>query len=124
VSRALRNHIPRRFRNHAGARGRWYRTQLGVLEERFGPFDAFTREYAADVAKLWCEWHSDTRALEVAERERAHGKGRRPNTAAIRALKKRAGLSRGTYEAALKRLEDFAANRPAGDLLLAMRDAR
>lgn len=100
------------FGSHAGARGRWYAGHYAALVAKFGPFDPMVRQFAGSVAALWSEWRSDTVAVEEAERARRNGKGRRPSVQAVARLKKRAGLSWGSYDAALRRLEGMAADRP------------
>jgi hypothetical protein len=112
MSRALRNGVPRMFTNHKGAKGSWFRDHYRALEQRLGAFDSVCREYAGAVAALWCEFRTDTLALESAEKARNEGQGRRPSTQAIARLKKRAALSWGSYDAALRRLEDLMAKRP------------
>jgi hypothetical protein len=111
MSRALRNGMPRMFSNHKGARGHWFREHYRALEQRLGTFDSVCREYAGAVAALWCEFRSDTLALEAAEKARDEGQGRRPSAQMIARLKKRAALSWGSYDAALRRLEELMAKR-------------
>jgi hypothetical protein len=110
--RALSNRMPRAFASHRGVKGGWFRAQYSALEQRLGAFDSVCREYAGAVAVLWCEFRADTLALEAAEDARHGGKGRRPSTQAIARLKKRAALSWGSYDAALRRLEELMAKRP------------
>lgn len=112
MSRALRGGLPRMFRNHLNVRGVWYREHYKALDQRLGPFDQVSREYAGAVAALWCEFRGDTLALEAAELARREGQGRRPSTQAIARLKKRAALSWGSYDQALVRLEALTVNRP------------
>jgi hypothetical protein len=100
------------FRNHLNVRGVWYREHYKALDQRLGPFDQVSREYAGAVAALWCEFRGDTLALEAAELARREGQGRRPSTQAIARLKKRAALSWGSYDQALVRLEALTVNRP------------
>jgi len=108
VGRRLRGAVPRMFKSHTGARGHWYREHYRALQQKHGPFDPVAREYAGAVAAWWVEFRTDTLALESAEQERREGKGRRPSTSAVARLKKRAGLSWGSYDAALRRLELLA----------------
>lgn len=112
MSRSLRHGLPRMFRSHKGHKGHWFREHYRALETRLGAFDPVCRDYAGGVAALWCEYRSDTFALEQAETARLEGKGRRPSNQAIARLKKRAALSWGSYDAALRRLEDLMAKRP------------
>lgn len=112
MSRALRSGAPRLLRRHDGAPGRWYDAQFRALAERFGPFDAFTRQYAGLVAAAWVGYRQATERLADATRTRQEGRGRRPNLATIRALEKRVGLAQSSYDAALRRLEELSAKRP------------
>jgi hypothetical protein len=111
MSRALRSGAPRMFGRHEGAAGRWYHAQYQALVERFGPFDAITRSYAAGAAVLWVEFQKATRGLKAAEEARRDGKGRRPNAAAVERLKRRQGLSWQSYDQAVRRLEELAVPR-------------
>lgn len=111
MSHALPSGVPRMFRNHAGLAGRWFREHYTALEQRLGPFDPVSRQYAGAAAALWVTFRQDTTALDEAERARRQGKGRRPSTSAIARLKKRQGLSWQSYDAALRRLEELAARR-------------
>jgi hypothetical protein len=111
MSRRLRG-VPRMFRSHAGAKGRWFREHYRALDARLGPFDSVCREYAAGTCVMLCEFKTDTLALEAAEHARRDGHGRRPSTQAIARLKKRTALSWGSYDAALRRLEELVAKRP------------
>jgi len=111
MSRALRGGLPRMYRRHTGARGRWFRLHYQALEARLGPFDKVTSHYAGAAAVLWCEFRQDILALESAEQLRQDGKGRRPSVQSIARLKKRAALTWGSYDAALRRLEELARNR-------------
>lgn len=124
MSRALTGRMPRMFRSHQGQRGAWFREAYRGLEARLaGPFDAVTRQYAAGVSALWVEWRSDKLAQEEAERARQAGRGRRPSVQEIARLKKRAALSWGSYDAALRRLEELAAKRPAQSFAEAIANA-
>ena len=109
------------FKSHLNVRGVWYREHFKALDQRLGPFDQVTREYAGAVAALWCEFRSDTLALEAAERTRREGQGRRPSTQGIARLKKRAALSWGSYDQALVRLEALTATRPRSTFADAVR---
>ena len=113
------------FKSHGGARGRWFREQFGALEARFGLFDSVARHYAAGVAVLWCDFRQDTLALEEAENARRKGRGRRPSTQAVARLKRRQGLSWGSYDSALRRLEELMVTRGTRrpDPLAAVREA-
>lgn len=111
MSRALRGGLPRMFRSHLNVRGVWYREHYKALDQRHGPFDKVTREYAGAVAALWCEFRGDTLTLESAEQARREGHGRRPSSQAIARLKKRAALSWGSYDAALRQLFELATHR-------------
>ena len=124
MSRALRGGAPRMFGNHHGAAGKWYSQHYAALLKQLGPFDGVTRAYAGAAAALWVTFKQDTQALIDAERARRQGRGRRPSTQAIARLKKRQGLSWGSYDAALRRLEVLAAQRkPQSDPLAAVRRA-
>lgn len=123
MSRALRGGLPRMFKHHSGVRGGWFRQHYRALDHRLGPFDQVGREYAGAVAALWCEFRGDTLALEAAVEARQSGQGRRPSTQAIARLKKRAGLSWGSYDAALSRLEALAKTPRRGARSLAERMA-
>src|SRR5438093_12648356 len=122
MSRALAGGLPRMFQRHSGVKGHWFRSHFRALEQRLGPFDPVTRQYAGAAAVLWCEFRRDTLALEEAEAARREGKGRRPSTSAIARLKKRAALTWGSYDAALRRLEELAAKtRPRASFAEAAR---
>lgn len=125
VGRPLAGNIPRMFRRHRGPRGYWFRAHYRALEGKHGPFDPVTREYAGAVAAWWVEFRGDELALEEADHARREGKGRRPSTSAIARLKKRAGLSWGSYDAALKRLEELTKRNEhrGGDPLAAVQAA-
>lgn len=112
MSRALSGGLPRMFSSHKGAKGHWFREHFRAIEMRLGSFDPVCRDYAGGVAALWCEYRTDVLSLEVAETARADGHGRRPSVQAIARLKKRAALSWGSYDAALRRLEELMAKRP------------
>ena len=120
MSRPLRRGVPRVFRSHAGERGHWFRSQYRALEERLGPFDGLTRQFAASCSALYVEWRSDVRAEEEADRARREGKGRRPSAAVLARLKKRAGLSWQSYDGSLRRLEELAGRKPAQTPLAAL----
>jgi hypothetical protein len=111
MSRALRCGAPRLLGYHGGVTGRWFQAQYVALERRLGPFDPILRNYAGAIAALWVTFRQDATALQDAERARRQGRGRRPSTQAISRLKKRQGLSWGSYDAALRRLEELAAQR-------------
>jgi len=64
MSRALRGGLPRMFKRHSGARGRWFREHYRALEQRLGPFDAVSRDYAGAAAVLWCEFRTDSCSLK------------------------------------------------------------
>ena len=112
MSRALRGGAPRMLGRHDGAAGRWYHAHYRALAQQLGPFDDVTRAYAGSTAALFVTFKRDTEALVDAERARHAGKGRRPSNQAIARLKKRQGLSWGSYDAALRRLQEMAASRP------------
>lgn len=99
------------FASHSGKRGRLYQAQFAALRERYGPFDAVARCNAAAAAVLWVEFQTATAAVQAAEDVRARGKGRRPSAAGIEKLKRRQGLSWGSYQQAERRLEELAARR-------------
>lgn len=117
MSHALPSGAPRMFRNHAGARGVWFRECFRALEKRLGPFDtdAVLRHYAGAASVLWCEFRTDTFAVERAEDERRTGRGRRPSVQAVARLKKRAALTWNSYDSAVQRLEALAAGRARHD---------
>jgi hypothetical protein len=123
--RALQGGAPRMFGRHDGASGRWYQEHYRALLQRFGPFDALVRSYAAGAAVLWVEFQKATRALKTAEETRMKGKGRRPNAGAVERLKRRQGLSWQSYDQSIRRLEELTSGRRSapGDPLAAVRRA-
>ena len=112
MSKRLRCGAPRMFRSHAGIRGRWFADHYAALDEKHGPFDRMTREFAGSVAALYVAWRVDTREAEEVDRQRREGKGRRPSAQMVNRAKKRAALSWGSYAAALAKLESMANERP------------
>jgi hypothetical protein len=100
------------FRRHSGRQGVWYRVHYAALETRLGPFDPAMRLYAGGASALWVTWRLDSDAAEEASQARQEGRGRRPSAQAVARLKKRAALSWGSYDAALRRLEGMAEHRP------------
>jgi len=118
MSRALRSGAPRLYGRHDGARGRAFHVQFKALEARYGPFDPLTRQYAAGAAVQWAEFQASSRDLQAAELARATGRGRRPSAALIARLKRRQGLAWGSYDQAVRRVEELAVRtkRP-GDAL-------
>jgi hypothetical protein len=123
MSRALRSGAPRMLGRHNGAAGRWYDVHYRALSERLGPFDPLSREAAGMTASAWVTYRQATKRLTEATSDRETGRGRRPSAAAIRALEKRQGLAQGSYDAALRRLEELCKHRPT-DLDAFFRGAR
>src|SRR5437870_11707474 len=123
MSRRLRGDAPRMFARHDRAAAQWYGRHFRELADKLGPFDSVTRTYAGAVAALWVTFRRDTITLEDAQRARQAGRGRRPSTSAIIRLEKRQGLSWGSYDAALRRLEELSASRSNHDPLAAVRHA-
>ena len=96
-----------------------------ALAQRYGPFDAFSRQYASSVAALFVEYRSATEALHDAQRQRREGKGRRPNQQMIDRLQKRAGLCWDSYDRALTKLQELSrAHQAATDPLGVLLDGR
>lgn len=91
---------------------------LAAAAERFGRFDAYTRDYAESVAALRDAWLAADAAVREAQRRRREGRGRRPSLAQIARLQRRAGLAWQSYDGALRRLEELASGngRPPDDL--------
>ena len=85
-----------------------FRRECQALEKRLGPFDDVTLQYAVGVVTFSLAFQSDSKARQRAELARTLGKGRRPTVAAIERLKRREGLSWGSYDQAMKRLEELA----------------
>ena len=113
MSHALRSGAPRILGSHDGSRGRWFDAQYRALEAKYGPFDRFTKQYAAGVAANFVEFRGASEALHKAQVQRKVGKGRRPNQLAISRLQKRAGMSWQSYDQSLQRLEALCQRKPS-----------
>jgi hypothetical protein len=114
MSHALSRHVPRVYADHRRPDGREYRRHFLELTERYGPLDGVARSFASGVARLWVGYLQDSAAVDAAVRAREVGTGRRPSVALIARLRKRQGLSWGSYDSGLKRLEELAGDRPRG----------
>jgi len=114
MARALRSGAVRLLGRHDGAPGRAFDAQYRALTARGLVPDAMTRQYGSAVAALWVDWQAAERTLAEAQRQRRVGRGRRPSAAGIARLQKRVGLAWGSYDAALRRLEELAQRNGAG----------
>jgi len=110
--------------NHGGAAGKWYDSHYRALRQRFGPFDEITRQYVGGVAVLWVQFREVMVAVKVAQEARANGKERRPSASAVERLRRRQGLAWGSYDQAVRRLEELSAkSNGSGDPLANVRRA-
>jgi hypothetical protein len=100
---------------HGGATGRLFRVAFDALAETFSLTTPFLKLEASRAAAAWVRWVAAQRALAAAQRERAHGKGRRPGAREIERLARRAGLEDTSYSAAVARLEQLAAKNGHGE---------
>lgn len=116
MTRRLRGGAPRAYADHRGTTGRLYAAHYAALVERFGPFDELGRDYAGAVAALWVAFRLATEGVKAAEAQRAKGKGRRPSAAGVERLRRRQGLAWGSYDQAVRRLEQLAGDRKAPSL--------
>jgi membrane-bound lytic murein transglycosylase B len=108
----LKGGAPRLLGHHGGAMGKAYRRVYDALESEFGPFTVLQRLEAGRVAVCYVQLEAATNALVDAQRQRRHGKGRRPNLEQIERLARRQGLADGSYSQALDKLKELtAANR-------------
>jgi hypothetical protein len=83
------------------------RAYFQSLATKYGPFDTPTRAYAQAVASMWGVFAQATEDLNVAEVKRQTGRGRVPPVAAIERLRRRQALAFGSWDQALRRLEDL-----------------
>lgn len=112
MARALRSGARRVLGNHGGARGKSFDAHYRALRARLGPFDGVTRDYASATAAAFVAYLDAEVAVTRATRLRDGGRGRRPSVQALERLRRRQGLSWGTFDGALRRLEELAASRP------------
>lgn len=112
MPRALRSGGKRVLGSHDGTRGRRFHAHYKGLTRRWGPLEGLVRDYASATAGLFVTWWDCQEALEVAQRQRRDGRGRRPAAGQIARLQKRAGIQWAAYDSALRRLEELAAARP------------
>lgn len=115
--------------DHSGAEGAAFRRCYAALVERYGEFTTkLLRLEASRVAVAWVNWADATKALSAARRHRAKERGRRPGSRDVERLARRQGLADGSYQLALNRLEEMAAQArkqpPASGLSLLDRVSR
>jgi len=111
VSGALQRLVRRMFLDGRAPVAVAFRREFRALEQRLGPFDDVTAQHAAGVVTFALEFQSNTADLQRLQEARARGRGRRPTAAAVERMRRRQGLSWGSYESALRRLEELAPHR-------------
>jgi hypothetical protein len=88
-----------------------FRREYRALEKRHGgAFDESVVPYAVAAIELHGQFLRASRLLRTAEAQRMNGKGRRPSAAAVERLRRRQGLSLGSWDQAMRRLEELAAS--------------
>jgi hypothetical protein len=114
---------PRRlWRDLPAPERRQLRAYYRSIAGRYGPFrDRIVSEQARLVTEAW--WvavHASRTAITEATK-RQHGRGRRPGQPAVNRAMRRSALQGGTYDAALRRLEELSGGerKPTVDELLA-----
>ena len=103
-----RRRLRRLFLRHTPAERRLLRAHYRALDERYGPFDAVTKAYALAETAMWWGFELATAAVMEGEQKRREGKRRRPAAQAVERLRKRQGLAYGSFDQALRRLEELA----------------
>ena len=107
--------------NHGGVEGKSFRRAYDALEAQFGPFlNEFIRNEAGRCALAWVQLQRASRELVLLQRKRRTGRGRKPNERQIERLARRQGLADGSYQSAVRRLEELVARQPrsmSGDVL-------
>jgi hypothetical protein len=120
--RRLKGGAVRVLGTHEGLEGRMFRRGYDALVERFGSFETkLLRLEASRVAAAWVNLEIATRELMAARRRRSKERGRRPGSRDVERLARRQGLADGSYQLALNRLEEMAAQartQPASGLAL------
>jgi hypothetical protein len=109
--RRPRSGIPRVFPDLRCAEAVECRRFLGELEAKHGPFDSVTRDYAASVAVLRMGWQTAESEVSDARQRRREAKGRRPSSAQVARLRKRASLEWQSFDAALATLRELVAEQ-------------
>lgn len=94
---------------------------VGQLAAHYGPMDALAADYAELVAFLRVSLAESMRRYASASSRREHGRGRRPALDQVNRLLKRVGLDFGSFDQALRRLEELSKRNGhhAGDDLAA-----
>lgn len=108
-----------------GPQRRYFRALLA----RFGPFDEVTYDYATTLTELWWVFRRASEQAGGVDRKLRHGRGQRPTVEDLERRWRRQGKSFGSFDQALKRLEELAVGqrrRPASiaELTAALTAAR
>ena len=96
------------FRANSQPARRRKRAHYQQAVNRFGVLTGLTRDLAIAETELWWVFTEASQELAHVETKRRHGRGRRPNVAAIEKLRRRQGIAFQSWDAALKRLEELA----------------
>jgi hypothetical protein len=103
----------RRFPDHRVSEARAFSAHLRDLHGHYGPLEGLAADYAELVAFLRVNLAGSMARLAEAQQKRETGTGRRPSVYDIGRLLKRVGLEFGSYDQALRRLEELAQPRRA-----------
>jgi hypothetical protein len=114
--RRLKGGAARLRGRHDGLAGRAFRRSYDALAEEFDLSSPLARLEASRVAAAWVNVAASTRALEVARRARANGRGRRPGSRDLERASRRQGLGDASYSQALARLRELVGERRSPSL--------
>jgi hypothetical protein len=105
----IRSRIKRLLGDYRSADARLAKEHRRALEAHFGPLSPLAADYAEIVSVLRTRLAWSFQATTGARTQRERGRGRRPGLVAVERCLRREGLQFGSYDQALRRLEELCA---------------